>query len=354
MSIRLKLDMNRGDFHLNWDLELPDSQTTVIFGPSGSGKTTALRAIAGIDRHPNTHVSVGDRVWQNSTHFEPPFSRRVGYVTQADSIFDHLSVRENVEYGYRRRNQETEWTPDFIIRQMELEPLLERPASKLSGGERQRVAIARALASQPSLLLMDEPLTSLDQHRKDTILSILQPLVRKAKCPMIYVSHDIEEVIQLADTIVCVAEGQIQAHGDAHEILTRNDLALSGLPGAGVHLDGSVIAIDSNYQLATISTAAGNIILPANSLNIHKIVRLQISARDVSIAQDNRNKSTIINRLPAIVQAIDEGHDGGVLNVQLRCQNTVLLARITRKSVDELNLSIGQSVIAQIKSVAVK
>lgn len=196
-----------GDFHLDVAFSLPASGATVLFGPSGCGKTTVLRCIAGLERIPG-RLNLGGEVWQDERTFVAPHRRAVGYVFQEPSLLPHLSVRRNLVFGYRRAGAARLGGLDQIVALLGLESLLERGVARLSGGERQRVAIGRALLSQPRLLLMDEPLASLDAGRKDELMPYLERMRGELKVPMLYVTHDLSEAARLSDQMIVMKHGQ--------------------------------------------------------------------------------------------------------------------------------------------------
>lgn len=196
-----------GDFVLDADIAVPASGVTVLFGPSGCGKTTVLRCLAGLTRLPG-RLTVAGEVWQDGRRFTPPHRRPVGYVFQEASLFAHLSVRGNLLYG-RRRVKAAATDTDHVIALLGLEPLLGRGTARLSGGERQRVAIGRALLTDPALLLMDEPLASLDAARKAEVLPYLDALCREAAIPIVYVTHDRAEAARLGERMLVMEAGRI-------------------------------------------------------------------------------------------------------------------------------------------------
>lgn len=203
---------------------------TALFGPSGSGKTTLLRTVAGLERRARGHVVLDEDVWQDDSRriFIPPHRRGVGFVFQDSRLFPHMSVRANMLYGRRRAPKSMATGTDIAIEHVTdilgLKPLLDRRASALSGGERQRVAIARAVLSRPRLLLMDEPLASLDAGRKEEILPLIQRLAGELAIPILYVTHAIEEILRLASRVVLIDGGKLLAHGALEDITNRLDL----------------------------------------------------------------------------------------------------------------------------------
>ena len=352
MTIEARFRIDQGDFVLNIDLSLPAQGVSSLFGPSGCGKTTLLRAIAGLEHHRDGFLKVGDMTWQESGLFVPPHRRPLGYVFQESSLFPHLSVRRNLEYGVRRvAESERRVSLERAIELLEIEPLLERKPDTLSGGERQRVAIARALAVSPKLLLMDEPLASLDESRKQEILPYIESLHRELDIPVIHVSHAPDEVARIADHLVLLEAGHVVASGDVHEIFTRLDLPPALDSDAAAIIEAVVAGHDEAYHLTYLEFAGGRVSVPREDLRVDSEVRLKLAARDVSLTLEHQSGTSILNILPAAIDEItDEG--SAQVTVRLLAGDVPILARITRKSAVELALKPGKSVYAQIKSVA--
>lgn len=354
-TIDASLQLEREHFRLDASFTVPARGITALFGPSGCGKTTLLRSIAGLEKHARGHVRIGHSVWQDATTFLPTHQRALGYVFQEASLFNHLSVRGNLEYGFKRivaelRRISFEQAVDLLG----LEPLLMRQSATLSGGERQRVAIARALLTSPQLLLMDEPLSALDHQRKQEILPFFERLHAELDIPMLYVSHAPDEVARLADYLVLLDKGQVRASGPIAEMLTRADLPLAHDHDAGAIIDATVIWLDADYHLASVAFAGGHIAIAEQQLSVGDNVRLRILARDVSLTLEHQTGTSILNIIPATVTALSEDSPSnkGQLLVQLDAAGTPLLARVTHKSADALKLAPGISVFAQVKSVA--
>jgi molybdate transport system ATP-binding protein len=353
MTIKAHFRVNRPDFDFNIDLVLPGSGVTAIFGPSGSGKTTFLRAIAGLDHHPEGFLQIGDEVWQDEGHFSPPHRRRIGYVFQETSLFPHLTVEQNLEYGLRRvPTGERLVRLDETVDLLGIDGLLERKPDRLSGGERQRVAIARALATSPRLLLMDEPLASLDESRKLEILPYLESLHRDLDIPVFYVSHDNGEVARLADHLVVLDQGKPTASGPVKEVLTRLDLPLAHHRGAEAVVDTVVAGREDAYNLTFLDFSGGRFVVPGTELSLGSRVRLRVAARDVSLTIEQQTGTSILNIIPTVIDEIAPREDARV-TVRLLAGDTPLLARVTKKSADSLELVPGKRVFAQVKSVAV-
>jgi len=202
-----------GAFAIDAAFTVPAQGVTAIWGPSGSGKTTLLRAIAGLTRLEG-HVKIGDDVWQDARRFTPVHKRRVGYVFQEASLLPHLSVRGNLDFALKRNGGHAV-DFDALVERLKLAPLLPRSVGKLSGGERQRVALARTLMSAPEILLMDEPLSSLDGEAKAEIVPMIATLSRDTALPVLYVSHDAYEIERLADRTLRLSRGRILDAPDA-------------------------------------------------------------------------------------------------------------------------------------------
>ena len=227
MSIQVRFDLQQSNFRLNIDLAIAGKGVTAIFGPSGCGKTTLLRAIAGLERIDNGYLSVGDQIWQDANQFLAPHKRSVGYVFQEPSLFDHLSVHRNIEYGLKRAQfKDDSGAIDQAIELLDIGHLGARMPNQLSGGEQQRVAIARALAAKPKLLLLDEPLAALDETLKAEILPYLESLHRDLDIPVLYVSHSRQEVARLADQLLLLDSGEVTAYGKVADLFSSVHLPL--------------------------------------------------------------------------------------------------------------------------------
>ena len=354
MSIeaRFKLDFS-GCFKLDVDLTMPDRGLTALFGHSGSGKTTLLRCLAGLERAPDGYLAVGGEVWQDGPLFVPTHKRPLGYVFQEASLFPHLSVRRNLEYGLKRVSAVVRKVSlDQAIALLGIGHLLERMPERLSGGERQRVAIARALALSPSILLMDEPLAALDLARKQEILPYLDRLHDELEIPVIYVTHSPDEVARLADHIVVMEAGRALANGPLVETLVRLDLPFNLGEDAGVVLDGVLAQRDEIWHLARVDFPGGSLWVREHGVPLGHHVRVRILARDVSLALEHVDHTSIQNLLPGTVEAIGEDSHPALALVRVRVGESALVARLTRRSVAALGFSPGRPVWAQVKSVA--
>ncbi|MEI8163640.1 MAG: molybdenum ABC transporter ATP-binding protein [Betaproteobacteria bacterium] len=351
MSIKAHFRLDWPGFTLDAALDLPGRGVTAVFGQSGCGKTTLLRCIAGLERGAG-RLEVNGEVWQDAGRFVPTHLRPLGYVFQDARLFAHLDVGRNLDFGMRRNRGAAMPGRDPIIELLGLGPLLERMPERLSGGEQQRVAIARALLTAPRLLLMDEPLASLDHARKQEILPYLERLRDELEIPVIYVSHAADEVARLADHIVVMEDGHTVAQGPLAETLARVDLPIRLGEDAGAVFEATVAERDAEWHLARVEFDGGELWVRDSGAAIGKRVRLRILARDVSIAASRHDDVSIMNMLPATVAAhAGEDHPALVM-VQLRVGGTALLARLTRRSAQRLDLAPGRRVWAQIKAVA--
>ena len=352
MTIEARFCVDQGDFSLDVDLSFPSAGVTSLYGPSGCGKTTLIRAIAGLERHPGGFLQVGDTIWQDNHTFLPPHRRPLGYVFQEASLFEHLSVKGNLQYGVKRiPENQRRVSLDSAIELLEIEKLLDRKPATLSGGERQRVAIARALAVSPELLLMDEPLSAVDVNHKQEIIPYIESLHRELDIPMIHVSHLPEEVARLADHLVLLESGRVVASGDVHDIFTRLDLPLAHDQDAASVIEAVVSAHDEEYQLTYLEFAGGRIAMTRMALEVGEPARLRLAARDVSLTLEHQSGTSILNIIPVTIDAITADGNAQV-TVRMMAAGVPLLARITRKSAGELHLEPGKPVFAQIKSIA--
>ena len=354
-GIHARLRLDHGDFSLDVDLQLPARGVTGLFGHSGSGKTTLLRCIAGLERAAQGHLSFEGECWQDSAQpvFVPPHRRAIGYVFQEASLFAHLSVRGNLKFGMQRvaaRDRRVAW--EQAVELLGIAPLLERMPDRLSGGERQRVAIARALLSSPRLLLMDEPLAALDLKRKNEILPYLERLHAELDIPVLYVSHSPDEVARLADHLVLLDEGRAIAQGELRETLARLDLPTAFSEDAGVVIEAQVAEHDPQYHLTRLVFSGGEVLVSQRAEALGQRLRFRVHARDVSLALERAEGSSITNLLPACVEAVVTADTPAHVLVRLDADGTPLLARITRRSADQLGITPGQTLWAQIKTVA--
>jgi molybdate transport system ATP-binding protein len=351
MSLRLKFTLTRADFALHVDLQLPGRGVTALFGPSGCGKTTLLRCIAGLERASGS-LMVNEHLWQDATHFTPTHQRAIGYVFQEASLFPHLSVRGNLQYGMKRASRNGNVAIDPIIDLLGIRALLDRKPEGLSGGERQRVAIARALAVDPQLLLMDEPLAALDLKRKQEILPYLDRLQATLEIPILYVTHSPDEVVRLAHHLVVMDAGSVVASGELADTLSQLDLPVKLGQEAGVVIDSVVGSIESQWHLTRMDFDGGSVWIRDPGLAPGAKARVRILASDVSLAREQPGKSSIQNVLQGQIDGMRDDEHPGLVLVRVKIGETALLARVTKRAVSELALKTGDTVWTQVKSVA--
>jgi molybdate transport system ATP-binding protein len=396
--------LQRKSFLLDVEFSIPDNGITVVFGRSGAGKSSLLRCIAGLEKPQQGKLMVKEHCWQDADahYFRPVWKRAVGYVFQEGYLFPHLSVKQNLLYGYTRArknkraltgggvdpvvkprddnartmpsreqrmssrglttgSRESTNTSDIsyeeVVEYLSLENLLKREVTDLSGGEKQRIAIARAFLTAPDVLLMDEPVSALDEESKQDVFTCLKRLREKTSIPVIYVTHSWREMLQLADTIVFMQQGKITAAGEATTLLTQLDLPLSHSDQASAVFDATVTKHDQPFGLTHLSFSGGTILVPFQDVAIKTRHRISIRARDVSITLKKPEQTTILNVFPATITEIDttsrQSHHGQCL-VKLDLHGTQLLARITRQSKERLNLVPAMSVYVQVKSAALR
>ena len=353
--IKARFALNYGDFKLEVDLSLPSTGVSVLFGHSGSGKTTLLRCIAGLEQAAQGYLALNGTIWQDSEQhlFLPTYKRPLGYVFQDANLFSHLSVLDNLHYGLKRvKNNLGLIKLNQAVELLGIGHLLTRMPNHLSGGERQRIAIARALALNPEILLMDEPLASLDFKRKQEILPYLSRLHQQLDIPVVYVTHSQQEMAQLADTLVILEDGHILAAGPLSATQSRLDLPLAHDREAATVWQVIIAEHESHYHLTHVDFDGGSLNIPAVDAKIGIALRIQIYARDVSIALTEPSATSILKVLPAIMNEFTEGRDGQAL-IQLQVGQCVLLAHITRKSLLLLDLQIGMPVFVQIKGTSI-
>jgi molybdate transport system ATP-binding protein len=351
--IAMRYALRHPSFRLDVDVEIPMHGITGVYGRSGAGKTSLLRCIAGLETPEKGRLVVAGEPWQDRRTARPVHRREIGYVFQEPRLFDHLDVRANIEYGARRRRGGLVPSLDAVVDLLGLEHLLGRKPVALSGGEAQRVAIARALLCAPRFVLMDEPLASLDQARKNEILPFLERLHAEWSIPVIYVSHNIDEICRLCDHLLVIEEGRVAAAGELQDVLMRTDLPVLSGQEAGAVIEGTVADYADEDKLLCLSTSAGELWVPGDERPPGSPLRLRVRANDVSLCRSRPQQSTILNILPATVEAIQ--HEAGASDlVRLRIGSDRLLARVTRRSIREIGITEGDELFAQIKSVAVR
>ena len=357
--IEVDVQKRLGAFELVAQFTAPSSGITALFGRSGTGKTTLVNALAGLIRPDRGRIAIDEEILFSAAENidRRPERRRLGYVFQEGRLFPHYTVRGNLCYGMPRGTpRDPALSFEAVVELLRLEPLLKRRPHDLSGGEKQRVAIGRALLADPRLLLMDEPLASLDLAHRAEILPFIEQLRDRLRIPIVYVSHAMEEVVRLADTLVLMSEGRVAAVGAVEDLTSRLDLRpLTGRFEAGVVIRASVAGSDLVFGLTELAFPGGRLRVPHLGLPLGTAVRARIRARDVALALDRPKGLSILNVFAGRVVEI-AADQGPMVDVRLDIgkpdRPVPLWARITRRSTHDLQLEVGKPVYALVKSVA--
>jgi molybdate transport system ATP-binding protein len=355
MSLTVRLHHRFPSVQLDIEFTVPSPGVTALFGPSGAGKSVTIAVAAGLLRPDACRVEIDGQVIADSAAgvWLPPERRRVGLVFQDARLFPHMSVATNLRFGLRRV------TPgpiqfDDVVELLGIASLLARRPHTLSGGERQRVAIGRALLAQPHLLLMDEPLASLDDARKAEILPYLTRLKTALHLPMIYVTHALDEVNRLADSLVLLDAGRVVGSGTVSEVAARTDLPLARRDDAGALLLCRVVAHDTGRELTRLEGAGATFLVPLMDAPLRAERRIRIPAREVILAGEAPASISVHNIVPGVVRRIAaEGVRRSVL-VEIALPGGALLSRVTSDAITRLALSAGAPVLALVKSTSIE
>ena len=353
--LQVDIKLRRGEFALDAQFTAPTPGVTALFGRSGCGKTTLVNLLAGLITDGRGRLAIDDEVWFDSARgiCMPAQRRRIGYVFQDARLFPHYTVRGNLLYGAPPATRAGSTAFDEVVGLLGLEALLLRRPGALSGGERQRVALGRALLAQPRLLLLDEPLASLDASRRGEVLPYLARLRDHFAIPMVFVSHQFDEVLRLATHLVVMDQGHIVAAGDVGALSLGAALHdVIGIEAAGSVLDGEVVAIDAQDELATVALGTALLRVAASGLQIGQRVRLRLLAREVILATTEPRGLSVRNQLQGRVATISDANDGGVL-IAVDIGGAIVLARITHAATRELQLALGVPVWVLVKAVSV-
>ncbi len=354
------LDIERPALKVHANLALPERGISAVIGRSGAGKSTLLLALAGLVRPAAGRITVAGRTLFDAARGidVPAHERGFGVVFQEGRLFPHLNVRHNLQYGAKLSRRGT--GPQFadVVRLLGIEPLLERRPHTLSGGERQRVAIGRALLARPLALLMDEPLASLDPPRRHELLGYLAQLPHEFGLPLLYVTHQVDEVLRLADQVVVMSEGRTVASGPTLELLS--DMSLQPLVGrfeAGSVLAGIVVEQLADWQLTRVEVAGQTITVPVLDAPVGAGVRLRIRARDVALQRETIASSASNQLRGTVLRLLEREGPYCAVELALRPESHAgerLWALITRRSAQHLGLAAGQAAVASFKAVAVE
>lgn len=349
--LQLDFAQQLGELSLSVTSTLPASGISAIFGVSGAGKTSLINAIAGLTRPDSGYIQLNDRVLVDTERriFLPPEQRRIGYVFQDARLFPHYRVAGNLRYGMapamRRQFDE-------IVQLLGIEHLLKRHPLTLSGGEKQRVSIGRALLTAPDLLLMDEPLASLDAPRKRELLPYLERLGREVKTPILYVSHSLEEIWRLADRVVVLDQGKVKTQGELETVWASSALR-PWLPREeqSTILKTNVLQQHPHYPMTALSLGDQTLWVQKVDAPLNSAQRIRINAADVSLVLERPTATSIRNVLAArVAECLEVGDQ---VEVKLWVGGQALWAKITPWARDELGLCPDQQLFAQIKSVSI-
>jgi molybdate transport system ATP-binding protein len=359
MSLKVAVEKRFESFALDVTFDAPTPGVVALFGPSGCGKSMTINIIAGLLVPDRGKISLDDGVLLDTARQVAVAAERrgIGYVFQDARLFPHLNVASNLKYAQRRARRAPYVSLERVLSLLDLEPLLERRVHQLSGGERQRVAIGRALLSQPRLLLLDEPLAALDRERREEVLPYLETLRDQLSIPMIYVSHQFDEVLRLATDIVLMQSGKVAAEGSITQMSLDPKLrALIGPDAVGAVLDGTVIGEDAASRLVRVRVGDGEIRVEAALLAAGTRLRVQLLARDVIVSTRAPQYLSVRNSLQGVVTSIEgdgEGSGSDLVAINIGV-GTSILARVTRAASRELELAKGMPVWALIKAVSLR
>ena len=352
-TIDIRFKLKRKDFELDVDFQTPDTGVIGVFGSSGSGKTSLLRCLAGLEEPALGYLKIHQHIWHDDNYHMPTHRRPIAYVFQEANLFPHLNIHNNLEYGWKRIDKNKRSLKfDDVVAWLGLESFLDRSPDQLSGGQRQRAAMGRALLTSPELLLMDEPLANLDPPSKSEILPYLENLYKELDIPVFYVSHSPSEIQQLADHLILMDQGKIQANGEINELLTNTALPIAHLEDAAAVINAQVVSHDKKFHLTQLAFDGGKISVSYNGLPVGHKARLRICARDVSLAVVPPEQTSISNIFPVKILETSPDRDPSQLLITCDAGGQRLLSRITRRSAHNLEIEPGKAVYAQVKSVA--
>jgi molybdate transport system ATP-binding protein len=354
--LKVAVKKRRGAFTLEARFELPTPGVVALFGRSGSGKSTLVNVIAGLLEADSGHILLDDAVLLDSEqHIDvPPERRRIGYVFQDAKLFPHLSVAANLRYAQERARVAAYVGLELVADLLDLGALMQRRTHQLSGGERQRVAIGRALLSQPRLLLLDEPLASLDASRREELLPYLETLRDQLAIPMVYVSHDFDDVLRLATHLVLMESGRTTAQGNLSDMsLNPGVRAIIGADAVGAIVDGTVLGLDPISGLLRVQVGHGELNVHFGKAANGAKLRVQLLARDLIVATRAPQQLSVRNSLTGVVTAVTDDHEDSDL-IAIDIGGTIIMARVTKAATRELGLVAGLPVWALVKTVSLR
>lgn len=360
--LQVSLNAQYPDFTLDVSINIPLNCATAIIGPNGSGKTTLLRCVVGLTPV-DGRISIDDSVWLDTASgtYIPVHKRPVGYMSQSPVLLPHLSVRDNLRFAdflAKRKDARSVGIPvDVIIDSLNVRDLLDRRPHALSGGEVSRIALAQALMCKPKLLMLDEPLASVDVDRKAEFVPYLKSVLGEHQVPMLFVTHSLSEVAALCERTVVLRNGRVHKEGETTAVLQNlkgTDDALDEFE-AGTFLHGKILRHDPVFHLTYLSSCEQELVVPTQDLiDAGEDVRFRVRARDVSLATTRPQQISIRNILKGTVLQIEDRAEAPHCEVQVSCGDEVIRALVTRASVFDLGLTVGSQVFALIKSVTIE
>ena len=352
-SIKIAYKTSLGNFQLDVEFEIPGQGISVLFGPSGSGKSSVLNHVSGLDDCSKTQyakLELNDVVYDDSENNIKlnPWQRKIAYVFQDNRLFPNMTVKQNINFGYKRRQSKLD--VNEVIDKFKIKDLLQQYPDQLSGGQKQRVSMVRALLSNPELLIMDEPLAALDYQSREELLPYIENIHKELTIPIIYVSHDIKEVLRLADYIVVMDQGKVIDKGELAELCISQPL-LTQAEGASFILQGEVEKIFSDEMLLQINCEKQSLYITGKDVALNDILRILIHAKDVSLCLSPAEDSSILNCLPVVVDSIKDKANGKY-EVSAKLGEQLIVAMISYRSAKVLGLEKGKSIFAQFKATA--
>jgi molybdate transport system ATP-binding protein len=355
--LKVKMTKRRDGFNLDAQFEVPTPGVVALFGKSGCGKTTAINILSGLLAPDSAHIELDGQVLTDTAAgiSVPPEKRRIGYVFQDGRLFPHMTVLRNLRYGLERTTvSQSAITVDQIVALLGLEQILQRRPHQLSGGERQRVSLGRALLLQPSLLLLDEPLAALDAARREEVLPYLERLRDNLSIPMVYVSHQFEEVLRLATHVVLMDAGHVVAQGPLSKVSLMPQLrAIVGPDSVGAVVDGIVTSVDTSCGMAELRVGSGSMNVSVTPAGIGEYVRVQLFARDIILATEEPRGLSVRNQLRGVItNVVDDEDDARLVTVDVG--GATVLSRVTRGAVEALSLRSGSDVWVLVKAVSTR
>lgn len=352
-TIKIAYKTLRNNFLLDVAFEIPGQGISVLFGPSGSGKSSVLNHVSGLDDQSNIQyakLELNGVVYDDSESNIKlnPWQRKIAYVFQDNRLFASMTVQQNIHFGYKRRQSTLD--VNEVIEKFKIKELLQHYPEQLSGGQKQRVSMVRALLSNPELLIMDEPLAALDYQSREELLPYIECIHKELTIPVIYVSHDIKEVLRLADYIVVMNQGKVVDKGELASLCISQPL-LTQAEGASFILQGKVEKIFSDEKLLQISCENQSLFITGEDVKSGDALRILIHAKDVSLCLMPPEDSSILNCLPVIVASIKD-KSSGKYEITAHLGEQLIVAMISYRSAKVLGLEQGKQIFAQFKATA--